>query len=184
MLDGGDRFHCSNSHKRGGKRNYRDASYVRVWLHMIFLAALTDTQTFTQYDVLEDKNKNNRRAPVDFVPVTYYGQVLNILEIPLSRSKRCKIQEDRMWLLAEIMPCITEAYPGTEIYRHKTFGTPIIVNLESIEGPIGRIYDRGHWVIVDRGGGLNLIKTLSQLQDAQSRAGEGEDNGDNDSGDD
>lgn len=86
------------------------------------------------------------------VRAVFYGRLEEILE--------CEIPSDRFWgtlsgqtlLLALITPISTRGDDATEkvvFYREQDFTAPIVVDLRTIQAPIGRVKRDGQWGIID-----------------------------------
>lgn len=82
----------------------------------------------------------------------FYGRLEEILE--------CVIPDDHFWsslagttlVLALITPISTKGADATEavvFHRDQDFTAPIVVDLRTIQAPIGRVKKDGQWGIID-----------------------------------
>jgi len=119
-----------------GTQELRDSSYVR-------------------YEVLvshRDTRSRHRVGNADvLVPFTLYGQIQTIIHLQLKPGSPTT---ERELLLVEIKPCqIQEGRYGFKEYeRHRT---SLVLDLTVLRAVVGRIWDRGKWVIVERKGGID-----------------------------
>ncbi|KIJ41382.1 hypothetical protein M422DRAFT_139184, partial [Sphaerobolus stellatus SS14] len=95
-----------------------------------------------QYDVLIDIYAHRRKRRPVFEKQTLYGQLQHILICPLPRT------------LAVIRPTNSKADVQSGIHHYDDLSAIEVVDLAAIQGVVGRIFNRGRWVIIDRGGAL------------------------------
>jgi hypothetical protein len=91
-----------------------------------------------------DKNTRYRNKRVELETRSFYGQLLRVLVIKEPR-------EAKNILLAVVQSIKVDKTPGggnTTFY--KEMGPSYVVDLNTVEGVVGRIRDRGCWAIVDR----------------------------------
>ncbi|TBU31203.1 hypothetical protein BD311DRAFT_786599 [Dichomitus squalens] len=132
ISNGGDLIHAHHVVKR--PRDGRDASFVR-------------------YEDWVDRHARNHRADPDFVAKDFWGQLLNIFVLNIDDSGAYLLGEHssrRTFFLTEVRRCkiVSKDVLGNMYYRE--MGTVDVVDLESIQCVVGRIYDRKEWAIVDR----------------------------------
>jgi len=79
---------------------------------------------------------------------TFYGQLLSILVIKVQKS----LEITETVLLATIQSIVVESSPPScnITYFKKDMGAKYVVDLNAVEGVVGRLEDRKRWAIVDR----------------------------------
>ena len=112
-----------------------------------------------QYTQLVDINARNRRAEPNYKPQDFYGQLRNILVINIPASQELKTTKPETLLLAVIQSLKVDRVPdaaGALHYKDSAagLGRLEVVDLATIQCCIGRVLDRGSWVIIDRSGPL------------------------------
>ena len=94
-----------------------------------------------------------------YKPQDFYGQLQNILIIQIPASQGLKTTEAETLLLAIIQSfkinCVPDA-AGTLHYKDSAAGLSHleVIDLATIQCNIGRLLDRGSWVIIDQSGPL------------------------------
>ena len=155
-LEGGDTMHARDLVRLSEKD--RDASYVRV--SQTFIAnskQRADIQCIPQYTQLVDINQARRNADPVYRPQDFYGQLCNIVVIDMPAAEELKTTKPETHILAAIQNLKVMPVPGSGNaiqYKDSAAGHgPLeVVDLATIQCGIGRVLDRGHWVIVDRSG--------------------------------
>jgi hypothetical protein len=85
----------------------------------------------------------------------FYGQLQYILECSLPRSSKLGLPKSKRFLLAVIVPCITEGKDATcELTTYGRVSTSIVIDLQTIGCVVGRVKRGKTWGIVDRSGEL------------------------------
>ncbi|KAF8345262.1 hypothetical protein F5887DRAFT_1061833 [Amanita rubescens] len=122
-INGGDSMHGRDL--VGLREHERDASFVRYYQYI-------------------DKNRRFRNKRVELEERTYYGQLRRVLVIK-------KPQEAKDILLAVVQSIKVDETPGgCNITFYKEMGPSYVVDLNTVECVVGRIWDRERWAIVDR----------------------------------
>lgn len=98
-----------------------------------------------------------RGANPIFEPHDFYGQLRTILEIDIPRSQQLGTANPEKLLLAVVHALKTEIVRGAGgavQYKETTagLGRLDVVDLATLQCGIGRVSDRGHWVLIDRSG--------------------------------
>ncbi|KIJ42300.1 hypothetical protein M422DRAFT_171281 [Sphaerobolus stellatus SS14] len=108
----------------------------------------------SQYDVLVDiyAHRKNRR-PV-FEERTCYGQLDTIIVCRLPPYQLWSPQAPLTLVLAAIRQTNSVADPQTGVHHYKELGSLEMVDMGSVQGLVGRVYNRNQWAIIDRGGEL------------------------------
>lgn len=110
-----------------------------------------------QYTQLVDINTRRPRARKIYRPRDFYGQLRNIVEISIPESHELQTQQRENLLLAVIRTLKTEPVPNTSgpvQYKDSAAGVGglDVVDLTTLQCCVGRVLDRGSWVIIDRSG--------------------------------
>ncbi|KAF8675268.1 Transposase family tnp2 [Rhizoctonia solani] len=114
--------------------------------------------------LLSDLNENFRNRPCNMVDAFGYGRLDFIIALTLPRSKKFKIDEPTLHILAHITEAKgAEGDAATDFVSFTQFGRSIILDVTSVQRVVGRIYTKGvkelgEWYIIDRT--LNCCETV------------------------
>ncbi|EEB92828.1 hypothetical protein MPER_08606, partial [Moniliophthora perniciosa FA553] len=116
--------------------------------------------TWIRYDQLVDKHARNSRRRSEFVLTKFYGQLQNILVVPLPAASELGLEVATTLILAHIHACdgVTFSNPRQVPYYTK-MGRHEVVDMNSVQCLIGRIppaSQNGKWAIIDRSGSIEL----------------------------
>ena len=98
----------------------------------------------SKYYQYVDKNRCFKKKRIKFNKCTFYGQLLCVLVI-----KQPQDTKDKLLALIKSIK-VNETLVDGNITFYKEMGPQYIVDLNTIECVVGRIWDHTHWVIVDR----------------------------------
>ena len=116
-----------------------------------------------QYTQLIDVNARRRQADPVYRPMDFFGQLRNIVVINVPAAQELQLTEPSTLVLAVIQNLKVEDSGGTRHYKDSpaSIGRLEVADLATIQCSVGRLLDRGLWVIIDRSGpfaqALNLI---------------------------
>lgn len=120
----------------------RETRHLFGYVHFMSPYHSPSNTEFKYYQYI-DKNRRSRKKSVDLEKHTFYGQLRCVLVI--------KPPEAKDILLAVVQSIKVDRMPGaSNITYYKETGPLYVVDLNTIEGVVGRIRDRGRWAIVDR----------------------------------
>ncbi|PPQ82425.1 hypothetical protein CVT26_013426 [Gymnopilus dilepis] len=132
--EGGDTVNASEMVKRS-QEDSRDASYVR-------------------YELLVDRNARSRKKAPEYVPETFYGQLRRIFVLEMPASDELGTTESQTLILGSILTCKIEMQNDLDMHYFKQYRGTEVVDISTIQCLVGRVKDRGWWVIIDRSGKL------------------------------
>lgn len=141
-IDDGDRIHA-NQGALTADENRRDA-------------------TFIQYEQLVDRHARSRRRRPEFVGETFFGQLERILLVTMNHVPELGIFGREAYILLDVHSCRTRP-DQYGFHQYTNFGAYEVISGNSVRSVVGRIFDRGKWVIVQR---------HSELDQAEYIAGE------------
>ena len=113
--------------------------------------------SFTQqYEQLVDKNQDYRNFPVNLELKTFFGQLLNIVVIPIPKSRELQTTEPETLCLAVIrqVHLLSDSHPVLSVPSYSQTGALDPVDVKSIQCVVGRVKDGRKWALVDRSGPL------------------------------
>jgi hypothetical protein len=102
---------------------------------------------------LIDLNARYKKREERLVPKSFYGELLNIYEVPLP-SHRLLEDAPVTLLLAVVKPCNAIWDAANNLSSYTGFGPVEVIDLNAIQAVVGRVNDRGCWTIIDRSGDL------------------------------
>lgn len=127
----------------------QDMSFVRVCSCSII--GLIHRLIFFQYELLVDKYAHQPRRPSEFVPRTFFGQVLRFVVVEIPSNRQYDIEADTFIYAAIRKVIIMEpANDCCPINYYKNFGRLQFVDLNMVQCLVGHINDRNKWAIVDQ----------------------------------
>ena len=107
-----------------------------------------------QYTQLVDQHAHRSRKTPDFEPQKFFGQLNRILLLELPSAQRLNLDEPTTVIVALIRGVKTTLRNG--IYYYKIFGVDEIVDLDTLQCVVGRIWDRDEWAIIDRSDNVDI----------------------------
>jgi hypothetical protein len=144
-LQGGDRM--TGSHFVKNSEDGRDASFVRVESFLLSKDAISE-YSLLQYTLYVDRHARHRRKTPDFVEKIFFGQLNRILVLELPPAPRLNLAEPTTLVLALIHEAKVTLRNG--IYYYKDLGAQEVVDMNTVQCVVGRVWDRSEWAIVDR----------------------------------
>jgi len=82
---------------------------------------------------------------------TFFGELQQVIKIDVPATPQLNLKEPQTLFFAIIKQCnATQSKEG--FWEYTTLGRLEVVNIGLIQCVVGRILDRGKWVIIDRGG--------------------------------
>ena len=82
---------------------------------------------------------------------TFFGELQRIVKIDLPATSRLHLKEPQTLLYAIVKQC-NASRSREGFWEYKELGGLEAVDLGLIQCVVGRIFDRGKWVIIDRSG--------------------------------
>ncbi|KAG8940966.1 hypothetical protein FRC04_004857 [Tulasnella sp. 424] len=144
-----------------GKVQMHEGDLIHTYLGFAQSATGLRDATFVQYELLVDVQWHQRKANPVFRRDTFFGRLERTVAFTLRPSPQLNITEETTFILADILPCqtIQDQYG---FYEYSSYGTREVINLNAIRAVVGRIHDRGKWVIVRRKGGIEHAHYTSE----------------------
>jgi hypothetical protein len=109
-----------------------------------------------KYEATSDIMAESEDAPAVMEVRTHYGELQQIFRVRVPQSSQLHLDQPQTLYLAAIKDCDT-SFSEDGFWEFKTAGKLTVVDLGTIQCTVGRIYDRGKWVIIDRSGDLAHI---------------------------
>lgn len=151
------RTHCGYSRPR---RDARDATYVQVCHDITNKPPTLSPHNCLKYELLVDIFRHRPQAKPTFQRRTFFGRLERVLVCKLPHAAHLKSGQD-IYILADILPCKT-TMDRYGFFEYQTFAAREVVNLDALRAVVGRIRDRGKWVIVRRKGGIEHAQYHSE----------------------
>ena len=82
---------------------------------------------------------------------TFFGELQQIVKIDLQPSMQLNLDKPQTLFYAIVKQCKAEQ-SREGFWEYKNLGGLEAVDLELIQCVVGRIFDRGKWVLIDRSG--------------------------------
>jgi hypothetical protein len=95
-------------------------------------------------------------APSEMEVRTHFGELQQIFRIEVPQSSQLYLTQPESLFLAAVKYC-KASFSEDGFWELKTAGKLTVIDLGTIQCAIGRIYDRGKWVVIDRSGDLAHI---------------------------
>ena len=95
-------------------------------------------------------------APAEMEVRTHYGELQQIFKVEVPRSLKLHLDQPATLFLAAVKDC-DATFSEDGFWQFKTTGKLTVIDLGTIQCVVGRVFDRGKWVIVDRSGDLAHI---------------------------
>jgi hypothetical protein len=150
IAEGGDKMCCRSMIKQGSLG--RDCTYVRVSLMgSHFSVSLPNVITFPQYEATVDRNTNAKNKQPDMVLDTFFGELQRIVKIEVPATSQLNLREPQTLFFAVVKQCNAKHTKGG-FWEYMALGGLEAVDLGLVQCVVGRVFDRGKWVIVDRSG--------------------------------
>jgi len=87
---------------------------------------------------------------------TYFGELQQIFSIKVPQSSQLHLDEPETLFLAAVKECDV-CFSEDGFWEFSTARKLVVVDLGTIQCVVGRIYDQGKWIIIDRSGDLAHI---------------------------
>ena len=85
------------------------------------------------------------------VLATFFGELQRIVKIELPPTRQLNLDEPQKLFYAIVKQCNAEQ-SREGFWEYRELGGLEAVDLELVQCVVGRIFDRGKWVIIDRSG--------------------------------
>ena len=105
---------------------------------------------YQQYEATVDRNANAKNKTPDMVLKTYFGELQRIIKINVPATSELNIKEPQALFFAIVKQCKATRREG--FWEYTTLGGLEAVDIGLVQCVVGRIFDRGKWVIIDRSG--------------------------------
>ena len=109
-----------------------------------------------KYEATSDIMAEVQNAPAEMEVQTYFGEIQKIFRIEVPQSPQLCLDQPETLFLAAVKDC-DATFSEDGFWEFKTAGKLVVIDIGTIQCVVGRIYDRGKWVIVDRSGDLAHI---------------------------
>ena len=109
-----------------------------------------------KYEATSDVMAELENAPAEMEVQTYFGELQQIFSIKVPQSSQLHLNEPQTLFLASIKEC-DALFNEDGFWEFSSAGKLVVIDLGTIQCVVGRIYDRGKWVIIDRSGDLAHI---------------------------
>lgn len=104
-----------------------------------------------QYEATVDRNARAKNKHPDMVLKTFFGELQQIVKIDLPATSQLNLEEPQMLIYAIVKQC--NAKQSNEgLWEYKELGGLEAIDIGLVQCVVGRIFDRGKWVIIDRSG--------------------------------
>jgi len=110
----------------------------------------------TQYEATYDAMAELEDAPAEMEVRTYFGQLLQIFSIKVPQSPQLHLDKPETLFLAAVKEC-DASYSKDGFWEFSATNKLAVIDIGTIQCTVGRIYDQGKWVIIDRSGSLAHI---------------------------
>lgn len=105
-----------------------------------------------EYELLIDRQAHRRNANPDFTPTTFFGQLERVVVCNLRPIEDFAVPSHPL-VLMDVHMCDT-SQDRYGFWEYDKFRYREIINGTSIRALVGRIWDRGKWVFVQRSGAI------------------------------
>lgn len=95
-------------------------------------------------------------APAEMEVRTYFGELQQIFSIKVPQSPQLNLNEPETLFLAAVKEC-DASFSEDGFWEFSAARKLAVIDIGTIQCVVGRIYDRGKWVIIDRSGSLAHI---------------------------
>jgi len=104
-----------------------------------------------QYKATVDRNAKAKNKPPDMVLQTYFGELQRIVKIDVPATPQLGLGQPQMLFFTIVKQC--KAMQSKEgFWEYSALGRLEAVDIGLVQCVVGRIFDRGKWIIVDRSG--------------------------------
>ena len=118
------------------------------------LSIWANSEHLLQYTQLVDRHARRPRKTPDFELQNFFGQLNRILLIELPSAQRLNLDEPTTVIVALIREVKTTL--RNSIYYFKNFGVEEVVDLNTLQCVVGRVWDRDEWAIIDRSDNVDI----------------------------
>ncbi|KAF8955921.1 hypothetical protein BDZ97DRAFT_1854368 [Flammula alnicola] len=142
-LGGGDTMRAA-AIVQSNAEDRRDASHVR-------------------YELYVDKYTNQPRRKPKLELKTFYGQIRQIILVRMPATPQLGLVDPETVILASIKNCPIERHNDLDMHYYRNEqGRTEVVDIAAIQCLVGRVFDRGWWVIIDRSGKLARAEAFAE----------------------
>lgn len=147
------RSHMSHTFEQYGRVLFKKEGTIYATEGTSALAEGRRNATFLQYELRVDEHASDWGAEPSFDGADNYGQLERAIVVDLPASDALGLTQPTTYILFDIHTCnTTEDDYG--FYEYTRMGKHEIIDGSAIRASVGRIFDRGKWVIVKRPNGL------------------------------
>ena len=107
-----------------------------------------------QYTQLTDWHACHPRKTLDFEYQNFFGQLNCILLLELLPAQWLNLEKPTTVIIALIWE--VKATSRTGIYYHKNFGVNEVVDLDTLQCVVRRIWDQDKWAIIDQSNNVDI----------------------------
>jgi hypothetical protein len=109
-----------------------------------------------KYEATSDHMAQFEDMPAEMEVHTYFGELQQIFSIKLPKSSQLNLNEPQTLFLAAVKECNASFNQGG-FWEFSAAGRLVVIDLGTIQCAVGRVKDRGKWIIIDRSGDLAHI---------------------------
>ena len=109
-----------------------------------------------KYEATCDIMAESEDAPAEMEVQTHFGELQQIFSIKVPQSSQLCLDEPQTLFLAAVKEC-DASFSEDGFWEFSTARKLTVIDLGTIQCVVGRIYDQGKWIIVDRSGDLAHI---------------------------
>lgn len=152
IMNGGDKIGCQAIGKR--RSDARDNTYVRV--SPSHLSTVSTLLNIRKYEATSDIMAEFEDAPAEMEVHTYFGELQQVFSIRVPQSSQLHLDKPETLFLAAVKEC-DASFNEHGFWEFSAAGKLAVIDLGTIQCVVGRIYDQGKWIIIDRSGDLAHI---------------------------
>ena len=119
-----------------------------LWSHSL---SPPNTETLWQYVATINHNARAKNKQADMVLETFFGELQRIVKINVPATPQLSLKEPQTLFFAIIKQC-NATWSREGFWEYTVLGGLEAVDLGLVQCVVGRIFNRGKWVIVDRSG--------------------------------
>jgi hypothetical protein len=106
---------------------------------------------YYQYEATVDHNAKAKNKPPDMVLKMFFGELQWVVKIDVPATPQLNLKEPQTLFFASVKQC--NAIQSREgFWEYTKLGGLEAVDIGLVQCVVGRILDRGKWVIIDRSG--------------------------------
>ncbi|KAF9791037.1 hypothetical protein BJ322DRAFT_422834 [Thelephora terrestris] len=107
--------------------------------------------TYIRYEATVDRNARAKNKQPNMVLKTFFGELQRVIRIDIPATPQLNLAEPQALFFAIIKQCnATQSKDG--FWEYTALGGLEAIDIELVQCVVGRLFDRGKWVIIDRSG--------------------------------